>query len=87
LLKLWEEKAKKGDVEATYELAKLYDTGLLGVEPDITRALELYRQSADQGHVGAMADLGILYVSGVNGVGDVDMVSAHSTRWCGSSYN
>jgi len=55
--------ADKGDPEAQFELAKLYETGV-GVAQDPVRALALYRASADQDFADAINDLGFLTYQG-----------------------
>jgi TPR repeat protein len=51
--------ALKGDPDAQYNLAYLYENGL-GVPKDEARALELYQQAADQGHSAAQSNLKVL---------------------------
>lgn len=48
--------AQKGDPDAQYSLAYLYETGL-GVPKNEAKALELYQQAADQGHSAAQTNL------------------------------
>lgn len=48
--------AQKGDPDAQYNLAYLYENGL-GVPKDEARALDLYQQAADQGHSAAQSNL------------------------------
>ncbi|MFO0922601.1 MAG: tetratricopeptide repeat protein [Pirellulales bacterium] len=58
-----EQGVAEGDPEAQFELGRTYDEGD-GVEIDLTRAAELYRQAADQHHPLAATFLGIAYQSG-----------------------
>ena len=58
--------AAAGDVEAQYELAKLYETGV-GVDQDPVQALALYQAAAAQDMPDAVNDLGFLTYQG--GVG------------------
>ncbi len=46
---LLKKEALRGDPDAQYNLAYLYENGI-GVEKDEAKALELYRQAANQGH-------------------------------------
>ncbi len=46
---LWQKEALRGDPDAQYNLAYLYENGI-GVEQDEAKALELYRQAANHGH-------------------------------------
>ena len=55
--------ASKGDPEAEFELAKLYEKGV-GVAQDPVRALELYRASAAQDFPDALNDMGFLTYQG-----------------------
>jgi hypothetical protein len=48
--------AQKGDPDAQYELAYLYENGL-SVPKDENKALELYQQAAAQGHPEAQTNL------------------------------
>ncbi|MFA5920626.1 MAG: SEL1-like repeat protein [Methylococcaceae bacterium] len=48
--------AQKGDPDAQYELAYLYENGL-SVPKDENKALELYQQAAAQGHPDAQTNL------------------------------
>lgn len=58
---------EKGDPEAMYELAKLYEKGV-GVQQDVPKAIALYRQSAELGFADAINDLGFLYYQGADGL-------------------
>ena len=55
------ERAEKGDAEAQFELAKMYETGRGGLTKNFAEAERLYRLSAEQGDVFAQASLAILY--------------------------
>lgn len=59
--------ADKGDPEAMFELAKLYEKGI-GTKQDFGKALALYRRSADRGFADALNDLGFFYYQGAEGV-------------------
>lgn len=59
--------ADAGDPEALFELARLYEQGV-GVEQDVDKALELYRNSADAGFADAINDLGFLHYQGGLGI-------------------
>jgi TPR repeat protein len=61
------EAANKGDSEAMFELAKLYEKGI-GTKQDFAHALTLYRKSADLGFADAINDLGFFYYQGAEGV-------------------
>lgn len=56
-------RAKEGNAEAQYELAKAYYTGT-GVQKDSKQGLEWLRKSAEQGHPGAEFALSVLYRKG-----------------------
>ena len=59
--------ADKGDPEAMFELAKLYEKGI-GTAQDFGKALSLYKKSADLGFADAINDLGFFYYQGAEGV-------------------
>jgi TPR repeat protein len=59
--------ADKGDPEAMFELAKLYEKGI-GTAQDFGKALSLYKRSADLGFADAINDLGFFYYQGAEGV-------------------
>lgn len=61
------EASDKGDSEAMFELAKLYEKGI-GTKQDFDKALALYRKSADLGFADAINDLGFFYYQGAKGV-------------------
>ncbi len=60
----WSTLAEKGDAEAQYLLAYLYDDGL-GVEHDLAEAARWYRLAAEQHHTYAQFNLAILYSDGI----------------------
>jgi len=55
--------AERGNVEAQYNLAMLYDRGI-GVENDDAEALKWYQQAAEQGYAKAQYNLGMMYYFG-----------------------
>ena len=52
-----------GDVDAQFELARLYAGGE-GVKQNLTEAVKCYRKAAEQGHDGAQFKLGLSYQNG-----------------------
>ncbi|MGA1825982.1 MAG: tetratricopeptide repeat protein [bacterium] len=56
-------KARKGGVEAQYQLAKAYENGE-GVNKDFDEALKWYKQAASNGYPPAQIDLGWFYQEG-----------------------
>merc|ERR1711865_529480 len=58
--------AARGDAWAQQWLGNMYHLGD-GVEPDISRALELWELAAAQGHAGAEFNLGVSHYNGVGG--------------------
>ena len=58
------ETAKKGDADARFSLAVMYDTGL-GVAEDAVEAVKWYRKAADQGNADAQFYLGAMYARGI----------------------
>ena len=55
--------AEKGDANAQFSLAEIYDMGR-GVVQDDAEAVRWYRRAADQGHVQAQHNLGVAYALG-----------------------
>jgi hypothetical protein len=55
------ERARKGDSDAQFDLAKNYETGRIGLPKDLSQAQYWYRKAADQGDPFAEASLGILF--------------------------
>lgn len=55
--------ADAGDPEAMFELARLYEKGI-GLDQDISRALELFHAAADEDFPDAINDLGFLHFQG-----------------------
>jgi TPR repeat protein len=68
--------ATTGDVEASYELAKLYRLGE-GVEQNETHAVEWCRKAAKQGHLSAHCRLGLAYLEGKGVTKD----HVHAEEW------
>jgi TPR repeat protein len=56
-------RAEKGDVDAQFDIATMYDLGE-GVERDLVKAAKWYRQAAEQGEVAAQYNLAIMYDMG-----------------------
>lgn len=63
-LQEFQEAANQGNIEATYNLALMYDRGL-GVSENKQKAATFYQTAAKQGYTSAMLNLGTLYVNGV----------------------
>lgn len=55
------ERAARGDAEAQFNLAKMYETGRSGYKKDFAEAERWYRLSAEQGDPFAQASLAILF--------------------------
>jgi len=67
---LWFHEAHWRHPAAAYELAIIYEQGLVrGTEPDLERAVHFYRHAADRGHEGAQAALVRLGVAEPEGSG------------------
>ena len=60
--------AEQGNAEAQFNLADIYDEGLLGVAKNPEKAALWYTKSANQGNEAAMVSLGDLYYYGSGGV-------------------
>jgi uncharacterized protein len=63
-LKIWLAEAEKGNTEAQYYVAKIYEGGL-GTPPDYPSALKWYEKAAAAGHSPSQFTLGTLYEKGL----------------------
>lgn len=63
-LKIWQEKADEGDIEAQTYVGEIYEKGL-GTTPDYVLAAEWYGRAAKQGYARAQTNLGHLYEKGL----------------------
>lgn len=61
--KQFREAAERGEAEAQYHLALMYDGGK-GVPQDDAEAMAWYRKAADQGYAPAQYNLGMMYYFG-----------------------
>jgi len=68
LIKEYEERVDKGDVDAMVMLARYYKEGELGLVRDEAKALELTRRAADLGSPDALGRLGSCFLYGELGV-------------------
>ncbi len=62
-LKVWQEKAEKGDRVAQTYVGEIYEKGL-GTRPDYRQAAEWYQRAAEQGYARAQINLAQLYEQG-----------------------
>ena len=62
-LTIFEDLAKKGDIDAQYNLGLMYDNGY-GVKQDYKKAFEWYEKAAKQGYANAQFNLGAVYDNG-----------------------
>lgn len=68
-LKIWLAEAEKGDAEAQYYVAKLYEGGL-GTAPDYKTAASWYEKAAAKGHSASQFSLGRMYEQGLGVTAD-----------------
>ncbi|HEX9171265.1 MAG TPA: hypothetical protein VF861_01240 [Telluria sp.] len=61
-------RASTGDVEAQYQLALRYETGVWGVSQNNKEVMRWFRNAAGRGHVPAMQSLAHIYEKGLIGV-------------------
>ena len=66
---IWEDLADKGNIEALLALAQLYEDGL-GIEPDLRRSRNLYRQAALAGDGLGALNYGDFLFRGLGGAKD-----------------
>ena len=62
-LTIFEDLAKKGDIDAQYNLGLMYDNGY-GVKQDYKKAFEWYEKAANQGYSSAQFNIGDMYANG-----------------------
>ena len=74
VLQEWRPLAEQGNVEAQYNLGRMYDAGK-GVMQDHAEAVRLYRMASEQGNADAQFHLALMYHDG-QGVPQ-DFVTAH----------
>lgn len=60
-----ETKAKQGDGDAQFELARVYLKGSDGVSKNVMRSFELMTSAANHGHAEAMGGVGFFYANGI----------------------
>ena len=75
----WLPHAKRGDADAQYNLALVYDFGY----DDYIKAFEWYKKSAKQGHQAAQYNLALMYEKGVG----IDKNEKKSVEWYRKSAN
>ena len=75
-LRLFEQAARGGDVEAAFELGEMLRVGVVYIAPQPLAAAPWYTQAAQQGHARAALALGLLYKNGL-GVARNDLQAAH----------
>jgi TPR repeat protein len=67
-VKFYGKAAELDHPEACYALAKLYERGIEGAEPDYTKAREYYQKAMNAGHTAAAFDLALHYDQGIGGL-------------------
>ena len=70
-------RADAGDPVAICGLGSKYCFGRLGLEKDVTRAVELYKRAAKLGEKEAIFSLGVLYSEGEDVETDIDKAIRH----------
>ena len=65
-------RAAKESAEARCRLGECYERGEWGLDADVTKAFELYRESASEGDAGGMYNLGRCYLEGIGIEKDMD---------------
>jgi TPR repeat protein len=70
--------AERGDVNAQYNLGKIFHEGHLGVSRDDKEALKWYRLAAEQGDSDAQYNLGMIYPKGWSGI---QMNKGEAVKW------
>ena len=76
-LTMIQKRVDAGDPVAIYHLGQQYRFGLLGLEKDVTRAVELYERAAELGLKGAHFSLGVLHDEGTDVEKDIAKAIRH----------
>ena len=71
----WEQRAKAGEAEAQYRLAKIYDEGFL-TEHSIPKAVKWYTADAENDHQESQFILGYLYCRGTEVEQNIELADA-----------
>mmetsp|Transcript_13604 Transcript_13604/g.32093 ORF Transcript_13604/g.32093 Transcript_13604/m.32093 type:complete len:280 (-) Transcript_13604:206-1045(-) len=77
ILAMIQKRVDAGDPVAMYFLGSQYQAGLLGLEKDVTRAVELYERAAELGVKEAHYNLGVLHARGTGVEKDVAKAFRH----------
>ena len=84
-LSIFEDLAKKGDIEAQYNLGVMYYNGY-GVRQDYKKAIEWYEKAATQGIADAQYNLGVMYVKGEGVRQDKKIAKEYFGKACDGGY-
>ena len=57
----WKERAANGDPESLYQLSRVYEFGLGGIQQDLIKAINLKTDAARRGHTKAKKELQAFY--------------------------
>ena len=77
ILAMIQKRVDAGDPVAIWDLGNKYRLGELGLEKDVTRAVELYERAAELGVTDAHFNLGIMYDLGTDVAKDMDQAINH----------
>ncbi|EJK49417.1 hypothetical protein THAOC_31712 [Thalassiosira oceanica] len=77
ILAMVQKRVDAGDPVAMHSLGQQYQFGLLGLEKDVTRAVELYERAAELGTKEAIFDLGCIYDEGTDVEEDIAKAIQH----------
>ena len=84
-LTIFEDLAKKGDIDAQYNLGLMYDNGY-GVKQDYKKAIEWYEKAVNQGVVDAQHNLGLMYYNGQGVRQDKKRAKEYFGKACDGGY-
>lgn len=76
----WKFKAKQGDVEAMYRLARIYDDGILDTH-NVSLAAQYYQQAANLGHAESQFMIGYFYCRGIGVSKDINKANQWITAY------
>lgn len=76
----------KGNVEATFQLARLYERGTDGIAPDYAKSIELYKKAIEGEHILAWINLGNFAYEGLGETKDINAAVTFYTNALDAGY-
>lgn len=76
----------KGNIEATFQLARLYERGTDGIAPDYAKSIELYKKAIEGEHILAWINLGNFAYEGLGETKDINAAVTFYTNALDAGY-